>query len=98
MENGLTTLKCFSGRYSMNLKENAGLLGTSTSWICTIAQTNEIFQLAMLILSIVSTLFTIAYTIYKWYNKAKQDGKITPEEIKELGDDLQECLKDKEEK
>ena len=71
---------------------NMGFLGSATSWICTIVQTNEIFQCVMLVLSILSTLFTLAYTIYKWYNKAKEDGKITKEEIKELADDISEIV------
>lgn len=79
-------------------KFNYGFLSSGASWICTIAQTNEMFQFIMLILSILSTLFTIAYTVYKWYNKAKEDGKITPNEVEELKDDLDEILNDKEEK
>lgn len=77
-------------------KDNLNYLGVGTSWICTIAQTNEIFQLAMLIISILSTLFSLAYTIYKWYNKASKDRKITPDEVEELKDDLEDVLKDKE--
>ena len=73
---------------------NMGVLGSATSWVCTIVQTNEIFQLVMLILSILSTLFTLAYTIYKWYNKAKEDGKITKEEIEDLANDVSEVLSD----
>ena len=69
-----------------------GAVGSVSSWIFTIAQTNEVFQFAMLILSILSTLFTIAFTIYKWYNKAKEDGKITKEEIEDLADDISEAL------
>ncbi len=77
---------------------NMGVLGSATSWICTIVQTNEIFQFIMLILSILSTLFTLAYTIYKWYNKAKEDGKITKQEIEDLAEDVSEVLNNKEEK
>ena len=75
-----------------------GAVGSAASWICTIAQTNEIFQFAMLILSILSTIFTIAFTIYKWYNKAKEDGKITKEEIEDLADDISDALGNKEDK
>lgn len=61
-----------------------GAVGSAASWICTIAQTNEIF--------------TIAFTIYKWYNKAKEDGKITKEEIEDLADDISEALGKTEDK
>lgn len=79
----------------MKNNANMGVLGSATSWVCTIVQTNEIFQFVMLILSILSTLFTLAYTIYKWYNKAKEDGKITKDEIENLADNVSEVLKDK---
>lgn len=81
----------------MRVKENAGFLGAGASWICTIAQTNEIFQFVMLILSILSTIFTLAYTLYRWYNKAKEDGKITSEEIEELRDDVSQIFRDDKE-
>jgi len=77
-----------------------GAVGSISSWIFTIVQTNEVFQFVMLILSIMSTLFTLAFTIYKWYNKAKEDGKITRQEIEDLAEDISESLgnKDKEDK
>lgn len=82
------------------MKDNKGVLGTALTWVCTIAQTNEVFQMGMLILSIISTIFSLAYTVYKWYNKAKQDGKITKQEMKDLYDDLADdfsVLSDKKE-
>ena len=66
--------------------------------IAGVTQVNEMFQLIQVIVGVVSGLFAIAYTIFKWYNKAKADGKITPQEVKELKDDLEDVLKDKEEK
>ena len=66
--------------------------------IAGITQVNELFQLIQVIVGVVSGLFAIAYTVYKWYIKAKKDGKITPEEIDELKDDLENIIKDKEEK
>ena len=65
--------------------------------IAGVTQVNEMFQLIQVIVGVVSGLFAIAYTIFKWYNKAKADGKITPQEVKELKDDLEDVLKDKEE-
>lgn len=54
--------------------------------ILTAAQTQEIFQIVSLVLTIVATLFSLAFTIYNWIKKAKADGKITPEEWDELRD------------
>jgi Na+/melibiose symporter-like transporter len=73
-------------------------IGSVTSWAFTIAQTNEILQFIMFIMSIISTAFTIAFIIFKWYNKAKEDGKITKEEIEDLADDISEALGNKEDK
>lgn len=75
-----------------------GAVGSISSWVFTIVQTNEVFQFVMLILSIMSTLFTLAFTIYKWYNKAKEDGKITKDEINDLMDDISDTLGNKEDK
>lgn len=66
--------------------------------VLTVAQTNEIFQLVSLILTCIATLTAIGFTIYKWFKKAKADGKIDKEEIEELVDIIEdgaEELKDK---
>lgn len=98
MKNGETNSKLSSGR-GKDMKDNIlSAIGSISSWVLTMAQTNEAFQLIMLILSILSTLFTIAFTFYKWYNKAKEDGKITKDEIEDLTKDISEALKNKEDK
>ena len=58
-------------------------LGCGAGVILTAVQTNQIFQTISLILTCIATLLTIAYNIYRWYKKATEDKKITPEEIKE---------------
>lgn len=73
-------------------------IGSVTSWAFTIAQTNEILQFIMFIMSIISTGFTIAFIIYKWYNKSNKDGKITKDEVHELIDNISEALGNKEDK
>lgn len=57
--------------------------GCGMAAITTAVQTNQIFQNISLILTCIATLLTIAYNIYRWYKKATEDKKITPEEIKE---------------
>lgn len=57
-----------------------------TSAAASIEQT---IQIVLLVLGCVSSAISIAYTIYKWWKKAKADGKITKEEIKEGVDLLQ---------
>ena len=41
------------------------------------------FRYVSLALSILATLLSIAFSLWQWWKKAKQDGKITKDEIKE---------------
>ena len=66
------------------MKRFLEIFGNGTQYILTVAQTNEIFQLVELIISILTTLFILGINIYAWYKKAKKDGKIDEEEIEEL--------------
>lgn len=52
----------------------------------TIAQTDEIFRIISLVLTIISAIVVLARNIYEWYLKAKKDGKIDADEGKELID------------
>ena len=55
------------------MKDNIlSAIGSVSSWAFPMAQTNKAFQLIKLILSILSTLFTIPFTFYKRYNKTKE--------------------------
>ena len=60
-------------------------LGCGVATVLTAVQTEHVFQIISLVLTCVATLVTIAFNIYKWYVKAKEDGKITKEELDELG-------------
>ena len=77
----------------MKHDEIVGFVGTGISTALTITQTNEVFQLIQLILSILAFLVTICFTIWKWYKKAKEDGKITLDEVEELFDNLEDNIK-----
>ena len=65
----------------------------SVALCATLAQTREIFQIVSLVITCISFAISIAYTVYKWYHKAKEDGKITGEDIKELIDDIKQVKK-----
>lgn len=71
------------------------------AWICSGVTTligatsvEEVARIILLILGIVSGLFSLAYNIYCWYKRAKADGKITPDEIAEAHDIIQKGIDD----
>lgn len=75
------------------------------AWVCnglgitlTALQTEAVFRVISLILTIFATLLSIALTLWTWYRKAKEDGKITPEEVEDLKNKLEDKAKEIEEK
>ena len=61
-----------------------GVIGTSTSAVGTALQTNDVLQTISLIITILGGIVTlIVLPLLNWYRKAKQDGKITEDEIEE---------------
>lgn len=81
----------------MNDDTIGGIIGNSIAFIFTAVQSDQIFQLISFILTSVSVVITIAFTCYKWWCKAKQDGKVTKDEIQELTDDIKDILTKKDE-
>ena len=62
----------------------SGVIGTSISAIGTATQTSEVLQIISLVITIVGGLITfIIVPLISWFNKAKEDGKITKEELKD---------------
>ena len=53
-------------------------------------ETNEVYQLIELILSIITSVVLLALRIWAWYKDAKKDGKITSKEIEKLYKDVDE--------
>ena len=71
----------------------AGLFGTGSCAVGTALQTNEILQTISMIITILGGIVTlIVLPILNWYHKAKQDGKITSDEIKEGVETLNDGL------
>ena len=69
----------------------AGIIGTGLSAVGTAIQTSEVLQIISLVITIVGALISmILIPILSWYKKAKQDGKITIDEVIEGGETLQE--------
>lgn len=82
----------------------AGGVGATLGVVGTVTQTNEILQTISLIITIIgAVIFMIIVPLISWYQKAKKDGKITSEEIKDGIDivvggikDVKDKLEDKE--
>ena len=66
------------------------IAGTGVSAVGTATQTNGTLQTISLIITIAGGILTIITTLvipmWKWWKKAKADGKITNEEIDEAKD------------
>lgn len=73
-------------------------IGSVFGTLFTVMQDDLILRYISLALTILSTSIAIAYTIWKWYKKAKEDGKITVDEVKELKDNITDVIKKGEDK
>lgn len=78
----------------MKHDEVVGFGGTIFGGVMTAIQANEVLQVIQAILTVIGLLITISYTIWKWYRKAKKDGKITEDEVDELMEDLNKVKED----
>ena len=67
-----------------------GTIGTSVSATGTAIQPNEILHTISLIITILGGIITIVFALVGWWQRAKQDGKIDKEEVKELIDIVQD--------
>ena len=62
----------------------SGSIGTALSAVGTGLQTNEVLQTISLVITIIGGLITfIIVPFINWYRKAKKDGKIDKEELKD---------------
>lgn len=71
----------------MREKIIGGVVGETAAIVGTITQTNEILQTISICITIAGGLVVLITTgiipLVKWFKKAKEDGKIDDEEIKE---------------
>ena len=63
------------------MKDKLNYIFDSLAIVGTIVQTEHIFQIISLVLTCISVILSLALSIYKWYKRSKQDGKIDGEEI-----------------
>ncbi len=65
-------------------------IASAVACITTSLQSNEIFSYVSLSLTILSIVVSLAFTIYRWYKVATDDGKINKEEIDDLMKNINE--------
>lgn len=68
--------------------------GIGLNVVLTATQTNETFRTISLVLTIITTVVVLARNIYDWYVKAKRDGKIDKDEVKDLIDIVDQGVND----
>ena len=68
------------------MKEHLDILGIGLQAIFTAIQTDEVLRWISFGFTLVSVILTIAYNIWRWYRKSKEDGKISMKEVEELGE------------
>lgn len=67
------------------MKEHLDILGIGLQAIFTAIQTDEVLRWISFGFTLVSVILTIAYNIWRWWRKSKEDGKISMKEVDELG-------------
>lgn len=68
------------------MKEHLDILGIGLQAIFTAFQTDEVLRRISFGFTLLSVILTIAYNIWRWYRKSKEDGKISMKEVDELVD------------
>ena len=58
-------------------------LGNGVMYLISWAQVEQVLRIASFVLSIFISILIIVSRIHDWWKKAKEDGKITKDEIKE---------------
>ena len=67
----------------MKTNEIISFVANGLTYVVALSQTNEVFQIVELVFAILTSVILLLYRLWKWYNEAKKDGKITKEEIKD---------------
>ena len=69
----------------MQIKHFFEDLGNGLMYLCSMAQVEQALRIASFVLSILISVLIIISRVIDWWKKAKADGKITKDEIDELG-------------
>lgn len=66
----------------------------SVAVVTTAIQPASVMQYISIGLTIIATIISICFSVYNWYKKAKEDKKISQEELEELENTLKNGIKD----
>lgn len=75
----------------MNNEQQSLAVSAVSSSVCTMLaglQVDEMLRYVNLALAVLSAIVAITFTIWKWWHEAKKDGKIAPNEVKDVLDDV----------
>ena len=74
--------------------ESLAVSGASTlvCGVLSAVQPDEILKYVNLSLAILSALVALLFTFWKWWKEAKKEGKITPDEVGDVLDDVSEII------
>ena len=78
----------------MQIKHFFEDLGNGLMYLCSMAQVEQALRIASFVLSILISVLIIISRVIDWWKKAKADGKITKDEIDELGHIVGDGIKD----
>lgn len=74
------------GEKDMNVKSAFEIMGNGLQYLISVTQIEQWARIFGLCLSILISILILVDKIITWYKKAKADGKITKDEIKEAVD------------
>ena len=68
------------------MKEHLDLFGIGIQAVLTAVQTDEVLRWIAFGFTLFSVILNIAYNVWRWWRKSKEDGKISMDEVDELVD------------
>lgn len=74
-----------------NLLEDAG---NGLMYLCSWAQVEQVLRIVSFALSVLISILILISRVHDWWKKAHADGKITKDEIDELGSIVGDGIKD----
>ena len=75
------------------MKNESNYIANGIGVIFSALQSNEVLSVISWIITLIATILSISFTIYKWVKKAKEDGKIDAKEVEELTDIVEDSTK-----